>query len=125
MGKCKDLNDYDTGQIVIARRLEQSVTKTTGLVGVPGMEQLLPTKRGSRKDNWPGAYTSLTWGREVAPGCTMGRSQAGRDSAMLCYAGKPLVLKFMWRCYFDTYHLPEHWCRPRHLHGHTAKIVQE
>ncbi|KAK3571264.1 hypothetical protein QTP86_005978 [Hemibagrus guttatus] len=33
MGKCKDLSEFDKGQIVMARRLDQSVSKTAALVG--------------------------------------------------------------------------------------------
>ncbi|MBN3309347.1 CUX2 protein, partial [Amia calva] len=33
MGKCKDLSDFDKGQIVMARRLGQSISKTAALVG--------------------------------------------------------------------------------------------
>ena len=33
MGKRKDLRDSDKGQIVMARRLSQSISNTTGLVG--------------------------------------------------------------------------------------------
>ncbi|KAK3553370.1 hypothetical protein QTP70_003533 [Hemibagrus guttatus] len=33
MGKCKDLREFDKGQIVMARRLDQSISKTAALVG--------------------------------------------------------------------------------------------
>ncbi|KAK3516229.1 hypothetical protein QTP70_006376 [Hemibagrus guttatus] len=33
MGKCKDLSEFDKGQIVMARRLDQSISKTAALVG--------------------------------------------------------------------------------------------
>uniref|UniRef100_A0A671YBG6 Tc1-like transposase DDE domain-containing protein n=1 Tax=Sparus aurata TaxID=8175 RepID=A0A671YBG6_SPAAU len=33
MGKCKDLSDFNRGQIVMARRLGQSISETAGLVG--------------------------------------------------------------------------------------------
>ncbi|KAK3535876.1 hypothetical protein QTP70_021175 [Hemibagrus guttatus] len=33
MGKCKDLSEFDKGQIVMARKLDQSVSKTAALVG--------------------------------------------------------------------------------------------
>ncbi|XP_072512438.1 putative high mobility group protein B1-like 1 [Salminus brasiliensis] len=33
MGKAKDLSDFDKGQIVMARRLGQSISQTAGLVG--------------------------------------------------------------------------------------------
>ena len=33
MGKRKDLSDFGKGQIVMARGLGQSISKTTGLVG--------------------------------------------------------------------------------------------
>ena len=33
MGKCKDVSDFDKGQIVMARRLGQSISKTAALVG--------------------------------------------------------------------------------------------
>ncbi|KAK3566318.1 hypothetical protein QTP86_032352, partial [Hemibagrus guttatus] len=32
MGKCKDLSEFDKGQIVMARRLDQSISKTAALV---------------------------------------------------------------------------------------------
>ncbi|MCI4387991.1 hypothetical protein PGIGA_G00080570 [Pangasianodon gigas] len=35
MGKRKDLSHFDKGQIVITRRLGQSISKTAGLVGCP------------------------------------------------------------------------------------------
>ena len=33
MGKCKDLSKFDKGQIVMARQLGQSISKTAALVG--------------------------------------------------------------------------------------------
>ncbi|KAK3556210.1 hypothetical protein QTP70_006726, partial [Hemibagrus guttatus] len=33
MGKCKDLSEFDKDQIVMARRLDQSISKTAALVG--------------------------------------------------------------------------------------------
>ncbi|ROL48053.1 hypothetical protein DPX16_18653 [Anabarilius grahami] len=33
MGKRKDLSEFDKGQIVMARRLGQSISKTAALVG--------------------------------------------------------------------------------------------
>ncbi|KAK3552836.1 hypothetical protein QTP86_022526 [Hemibagrus guttatus] len=33
MGKCKDLSEFDKGQIVMARQLDQSISKTVALVG--------------------------------------------------------------------------------------------
>ncbi|KAK3573225.1 hypothetical protein QTP86_015136 [Hemibagrus guttatus] len=33
IGKCKDLSEFDKGQIVMARRLDQSISKTAALVG--------------------------------------------------------------------------------------------
>ncbi|KAK3511467.1 hypothetical protein QTP70_008962 [Hemibagrus guttatus] len=33
MGRCKDLSEFDKGQIVMARRLDQSISKTAALVG--------------------------------------------------------------------------------------------
>ncbi|KAK3523932.1 hypothetical protein QTP70_016739, partial [Hemibagrus guttatus] len=33
MGKCKDLSEFDKGQIVMARRLDQSISKTAAIVG--------------------------------------------------------------------------------------------
>ncbi|KAK3533020.1 hypothetical protein QTP70_006231 [Hemibagrus guttatus] len=33
MGKCKDLSEFDKGQIVMARRLDQSISITAALVG--------------------------------------------------------------------------------------------
>ncbi|KAK3531093.1 hypothetical protein QTP70_010360 [Hemibagrus guttatus] len=33
MGKRKDLSEFDKGQIVMARRLDQSISKTAALVG--------------------------------------------------------------------------------------------
>ncbi|KAK3541605.1 hypothetical protein QTP86_033085, partial [Hemibagrus guttatus] len=33
MGKRKDLSEFDKGQIVMARRLDQSISKTADLVG--------------------------------------------------------------------------------------------
>ncbi|ROL48468.1 hypothetical protein DPX16_22793 [Anabarilius grahami] len=33
MGKCIDLSEFDKGQIVMARRLGQSISKTAALVG--------------------------------------------------------------------------------------------
>ena len=35
MGKRKDLRDFDKGQILMARRLGQSISKIAGLVGCP------------------------------------------------------------------------------------------
>ncbi|KAK3551220.1 hypothetical protein QTP70_013834 [Hemibagrus guttatus] len=32
-GKCKDLSEFDKGQIVMARQLDQSISKTAALVG--------------------------------------------------------------------------------------------
>ncbi|KAK3547699.1 hypothetical protein QTP86_027744, partial [Hemibagrus guttatus] len=66
MGKCKDLSEFDKGQIVMARRLDLSISKTAALVGC------------SCSAVWMGACASL-----MAPGCTMGRRQAGGGSVML------------------------------------------
>ena len=33
MGKCKDLSEFDKRQIVMARRLGQSISRTAALVG--------------------------------------------------------------------------------------------
>ncbi len=33
MGKCKDLSEFDKGQIVMAKRLGQIISKTVALVG--------------------------------------------------------------------------------------------
>ncbi|KAK3520367.1 hypothetical protein QTP70_024047, partial [Hemibagrus guttatus] len=33
MGKCKDLSEFDKDQIVMARRLDQNISKTAALVG--------------------------------------------------------------------------------------------
>ncbi|KAK3562475.1 hypothetical protein QTP86_034585, partial [Hemibagrus guttatus] len=33
MGKCKDLSEFDKDQIMMARRLDQSISKTAALVG--------------------------------------------------------------------------------------------
>ncbi|KAK3542138.1 hypothetical protein QTP86_016464, partial [Hemibagrus guttatus] len=33
LGKCKDLSEFEKGQIVMARRLDQSISKTAALVG--------------------------------------------------------------------------------------------
>ncbi|KAK3551602.1 hypothetical protein QTP70_019762 [Hemibagrus guttatus] len=33
MGKCKDLSEFDKDQTVMARRLDQSISKTVALVG--------------------------------------------------------------------------------------------
>ena len=51
-GKRKDLSNFHKGQIVIAKRLGQRISKT-GLVlcDVSGMQGLVPTQRGPRKDN--------------------------------------------------------------------------
>ena len=35
MGKHKDVSDFDKGQIVMARLLGQSISKTAALVGCP------------------------------------------------------------------------------------------
>lgn len=41
MGKRKDLSDFGEDQIVMARRLGQSISKTAGLVGCSGMQWLV------------------------------------------------------------------------------------
>ncbi|KAK3569666.1 hypothetical protein QTP86_002637 [Hemibagrus guttatus] len=48
MGKCKDLRDFDKGQIVMPRRLDKSISKTEVLGGVPSLEWSLFIKSGPR-----------------------------------------------------------------------------
>ncbi len=56
MGKRKDLSDFEKGQIVMATRLSQSVSKTASLVGVSGMQWFVPAKSGGRRDSrWTSA----------------------------------------------------------------------
>ncbi len=47
MGKCKDLREFDT--IVMARRLGQSISKTTG---VSSLQFSVSIKSGRRKEQW-------------------------------------------------------------------------
>ncbi|KAK3510793.1 hypothetical protein QTP70_022707 [Hemibagrus guttatus] len=42
MGKCKDLSEFDKGQIVMARPLDQSISKTAALVGCSRSAVVLP-----------------------------------------------------------------------------------
>lgn len=49
--KPKDWRDFDEGQIMMARRLGKGMSKTTGLVGIPAVKFLVPTKSVLRKDN--------------------------------------------------------------------------
>ena len=50
MGRSKDLGDFDKGQIVIARRLGQSISETARLGGAPGQQWRVPTDSGPRRD---------------------------------------------------------------------------
>ena len=130
MGKRKDLSEFDKGQIVMARRLGQSISKTAALVGCSRsavvsiyqkwskegtvvnrrqghgrtQQRLTCVVRSNRRatvaqiaqevnagsDRKVSEYTvnhSLLrmWLHSIymAPGCTMGRSQAGGGSVML------------------------------------------
>ncbi|KAK3557035.1 hypothetical protein QTP70_024248 [Hemibagrus guttatus] len=46
MGKRKDLSEFDKGQIVMARPLDQSISKTAALVGC-SRSAVVSTKRAS------------------------------------------------------------------------------
>ena len=48
MGKCKDLSKFDKGQIVMARRLGQSISDTAALVGCS--RSAVSIKNGPRKE---------------------------------------------------------------------------
>ncbi|KAK3545418.1 hypothetical protein QTP70_007406 [Hemibagrus guttatus] len=47
MGERKDLSEFDKGQIVVARRLDRSISKTAALVGCshPALDSLLALSR--------------------------------------------------------------------------------
>lgn len=52
MGKRKVLTNFDKNQLVMAKQLVQSISKTAGLCGgVSGMQWLVESKSGPRKDN--------------------------------------------------------------------------
>ena len=48
MGKRKDLTKFDMDQIVMDRRLGQSISKTAA----PGLQWLLSIKSGPSKEQW-------------------------------------------------------------------------
>ena len=50
MGTHKDLSVFDNGQIVMARQLGQSISKTANIVGVPSLQWSVPIKSGPRKN---------------------------------------------------------------------------
>ena len=52
MGKRKDLSEFDKGQIVMVRRLGQSISKTAALWGVPGLQWSVSIKSGPSKEQW-------------------------------------------------------------------------
>ncbi len=55
MGKWKGLSDFDKGQIVMARRLGQSISKTACLVGCSLLAVVSTHKNVATKDNrWTG-----------------------------------------------------------------------
>lgn len=49
MGKCKDLSDFDKGQIVMARRLGESISKTAALVGCSRSAVVLTYQKWSKE----------------------------------------------------------------------------
>ncbi len=51
MGKRKDLSEFDKGQIVMARRLGQSISKTAALVGC-SQSAVVSIKSAPRKEQW-------------------------------------------------------------------------
>ncbi|KAK3575103.1 hypothetical protein QTP86_020701, partial [Hemibagrus guttatus] len=62
---------------------------------------------------WPGACASLTWGTHGT------RMHYGKKASWWrqCHALGNILLKNLGSChpcgcYFDTYHLPKHCCRP-------------
>ncbi|KAK3516948.1 hypothetical protein QTP70_028239, partial [Hemibagrus guttatus] len=103
MGKRKDLSEFDKGQIVMARRLDQSISKTAALVGCSQSVVVSIYQKWSK--NWTREqWKKVAWsdetcflfhhmdgrvcvhrlpGEHMAPGCTMGRRQAGGGSVML------------------------------------------
>ena len=44
MGKHKDLSEFNKFQIVMARQLDQRISKTAAFVGVPGLQWSVPIK---------------------------------------------------------------------------------
>ncbi|KPP69749.1 hypothetical protein Z043_111475 [Scleropages formosus] len=52
MGKHMDLSGFDKGQIVMARQLGRSISKTAGLVGCSRCAVVSTYQKWSRKDNW-------------------------------------------------------------------------
>ncbi|KAK3573842.1 hypothetical protein QTP86_032881 [Hemibagrus guttatus] len=56
MGKCKDLSEFDKDQIVMARRLDQSISKTAGLVGCSQSAVVRIYQKWSKEG------TVVTWG---------------------------------------------------------------
>lgn len=49
IGNCKDLNESDNGQIVMARWLDQIISKLQLLWGVPGLQWTVSINSGPRK----------------------------------------------------------------------------
>ncbi len=128
MGKRKDLSEFDMGQIVMARWLGQNISKTAALVGcsrsavVRRMKVKLSLEEGGLVwwitisfilGGWLCACTSLTWG-------THGTKMQYSKKASLwrqCDALGNVLLGNLGSChpcgcYFDTYYLPKHCCRP-------------
>ncbi|ROL46605.1 hypothetical protein DPX16_3702 [Anabarilius grahami] len=100
MGKHKDLSEFDKDQIVMARRLGQSISKTAALVGCSRSAVVsIYQKWRHEYQNWTTEqWKKVAWsdesrfllhhvdgrvrlrllpGEHMAPGCTMGRRPAG------------------------------------------------
>ena len=54
MGKHKDLSEFDKGQIVTARRLSQSISKTAALVGCSWSAVVSIYEKWSKNQRWSG-----------------------------------------------------------------------
>ncbi|ROI16600.1 hypothetical protein DPX16_22577 [Anabarilius grahami] len=52
MGKRKDLSEFHKGQIVMARRLGQSISETAALVGCSWSAVVSIYQNWSRKEQW-------------------------------------------------------------------------
>ncbi|KAK3543232.1 hypothetical protein QTP70_014109 [Hemibagrus guttatus] len=118
MGKRKDLSEFDKGQIVIARQLDQNISKTAALVGCSRSAVVSIYQKWSKEGtvmNRKGrkvciAYLGNTWQQDLlweeGNACNYGHACSG--NVLLGNLGSCHPCG----CYFDTYHLPKHCCRP-------------
>ena len=107
MGKHENLSNSAKSHSVTARWLCQSTSKTgRAMWDVPCVQRLQPVSpvMGIWALEANCSRLGLKADPEMTPGCNLGRRKATKGDSMMLWA--------MIGCYFDTYHLPKHCCRP-------------